>query len=54
MSEADETDPGTFTITPAMSKKSRERSEKEALENAQKIVDGINKETEAHKPTEEA
>lgn len=36
---------GTFTITSEMSKASRERAEKEALENGQKVVAGINEET---------
>ena len=43
---SDETDPG-FTITPAMSKKSRERAEKEAFENADKIMGEINEQTES-------
>lgn len=37
---------GVFTIGPAASKASQKRAEKEAFENAQKVVDEINAETE--------
>ena len=45
MSE-DDTVPGDFVITPAMSKASRERAEKEAFENANNVIAEINVETE--------
>lgn len=37
---------GTISIGPRASKASRERAEKEAFENAQKVVGEINAETE--------
>lgn len=53
MTDPDKTVPGTlpadevFTITPAMSKTSKDRAEKEALENAQQKLAEINKITES-------
>ena len=49
--DQDATDPG-LTITPAMSEKSRKKAEQDAFDNAQKVVDEINAETEKPEPAD--